>query len=423
MDHSLLPVTHPLSRTAKIRRFVGRVIVTLFGVITMLAFDFSPTIPMPTAPTAEQAQRVRRHAEDFRSQLRQNKGLATLRLDRDDLASLAALASALEKFGRIESRTDGNTLTVRVSRKFAFIWINAEARFLPSAKGFPATQLQIGNLPFGSRLSRWALNWAINVGRWRGVDVPPIDDLVRSVRYDKHAVVLAVYLPLGGAFANDLSNFRSQSVDAAHAARIYCRLVAQNRTKASVELSALVRAAFLPMEADLEIAEQNRAILVALAMYVTSVDAGRLAGDASQRARKCLGPKAQALLADRADLANHWALSAALAVSLGDDVGRAMGEWKELSDSRPGGSGFSFVDLAADRAGLSFARRASDPATAAATALKLREAHANDLLPVRALALSEGLTEQSFVAGFNAIDSAQFSAARSRIDAVLASHR
>ena len=126
------------------------------------------------------------------------------------------------------------------------------------------------------------------------------------------------------------------------------------------------------------------------------------------------------LLAGRADLAKHWSLSAALAVSLGDDVGTAMGEWKELSDSRPGGSGFSFVDLAADRSGLTVAARASDPATAATVVARLRVATDEELLPVRALALSEGLSERDFISIYRAIDSAQFAAAKDRIDRVIA---
>ena len=118
------------------------------------------------------------------------------------------------------------------------------------------------------------------------------------------------------------------------------------------------------------------------------------------------------------DLETH-AVFQRLAKAANLSTGRAMGEWKELSDSRPGGTGFSFVDLAADRAGLALARRATDPATAAVTAKRLQSADTEYLLPIRALALSEGLTEQQFVTGFKTINSAQFNAAKARIDKVL----
>jgi len=60
-------------------------------------------------------------------------------------------------------------------------------------------------------------------------------------------------------------------------------------------------------------------------------------------------------LRGRNDLTRHFWLSAALAVL--SDQGRSMdvGIAKELIDATPGGSGFSFVDLTADRGGTLFA--------------------------------------------------------------------
>jgi hypothetical protein len=56
----------------------------------------------------------------------------------------------------------------------------------------------------------------------------------------------------------------------------------------------------------------------------------------------------------RHDLAQHFAASAALAVLVGPQGAEGAGILKELADSR-GGSGFSFVDLSADLAGIVFA--------------------------------------------------------------------
>ncbi len=419
MEHQTVPVTPLLSRSAKRRRFFGRAFLATLGILLALALDFSPAVPEVKPPTGEQAQRVRGIVEQLRAQLRGNNGLATLRLDRGDLTSAATLASALKKFGRIDGLIDNKAMTVRVSRPFGFLWVNGEMRVGTSAKGFPDVALQIGDLPLGRTLSRWIVQLARHIVRRRGVDVPPVNDLVRSIDVQTNAVSINVHLPLGGAFANDLSNFRSQPVDAAQTAAIYCQLIEINKKSPTTDMATVVRRAFAQTASALPIIEQNRSALVALAMYAVSPDSGRLAGDASQRIRACRATHDAPLLAGRTDLANHWALSAALAVSLGDDVGRAMGEWKELSDSRPGGTGFSFVDLAADRAGLALARRATDPATAAATAKRLQSADAGYLLPIRALALSEGLSEQQFVAGFKTINSAQFDAAKARIDAVL----
>jgi hypothetical protein len=59
-------------------------------------------------------------------------------------------------------------------------------------------------------------------------------------------------------------------------------------------------------------------------------------------------------LQGRRDLAEHFFVSAYLAAVLGDEAASSAGLAKELLDAQ-GGSGFSFVDLAADRAGARFA--------------------------------------------------------------------
>ena len=401
-------------------RFVRRLLLAGIAVLLALALDLSATVPPGKTPTAEQARRARDVVSSAVRSLRHGKGLAMLHADRADIASATTLATSLGKFGRFDSSIETNALVLRVSRRFAFIWINGEVRLSSNINGFPETRLKIGDLPLGPTLSRYAINLARLVVRWRGVQAPPLETLVRMVRIDPDTVSALVYLPLNGAFANDLSGLRRAPVDAALTASIYCRLTALNRHESATDMEIIVGRAFLPSRSTLPIVEQNRAAFVALAMYTTLPEAGRLAGDAAQRVKACRSPSVKPTLAGRADLAAHWSLSAALAVSLGDDIGGAMGEWKELSDSRPGGSGFSFVDLAADRAGLALARRAVSPQTAATIAARLRAASGEDLVPVRALALSEGLSERAFVEKYQTLDSVQFAAAKARIDRVIA---
>jgi hypothetical protein len=67
-------------------------------------------------------------------------------------------------------------------------------------------------------------------------------------------------------------------------------------------------------------------------------------------------------LGGRQDLRLHFVVSAGLKLISDQGIGSAIGEFKELLDAGKGGSGFSFIDLAADRAGIRFAERAVDPA-------------------------------------------------------------
>lgn len=124
-------------------------------------------------------------------------------------------------------------------------------------------------------------------------------------------------------------------------------------------------------------ADENRAALFTLAVYVVKRDLAMLV----ERPKKVKGltlsvskgeiekPEAGAsserkkhrfvriLLRDRRDLAQHFLVSAAITVSAGGGMADLLGLFKELDDSR-GGSGFSFADLAADGAGVEIGKRA-----------------------------------------------------------------
>jgi hypothetical protein len=69
-------------------------------------------------------------------------------------------------------------------------------------------------------------------------------------------------------------------------------------------------------------------------------------------------------LAGRNDFAQHFALSAFLAATGGENLSEMVGLYKELKDAQ-GGSGFSFNDMAANRAGSRFGETATHSRAAA----------------------------------------------------------
>ena len=100
-------------------------------------------------------------------------------------------------------------------------------------------------------------------------------------------------------------------------------------------------------------AAEQRALIAVLAFHVT----GRRWAEVLPEARSWPAARARAVtLRGRVDLAQHFVVSAALAAYAGSIVADAIGLNKEVEDSR-GGSGFSFVDLTADRAGTRFGQR------------------------------------------------------------------
>lgn len=155
---------------------------------------------------------------------------------------------------------------------------------------------------------------------------------------------------------------------------------------------------------------ESRAAVLGLAIYV--VGRGELASRALGVAVPAR-PTVPVTLLGRQDLAQHWLVSAALALEADARTADAIGVFKELLDSR-GGSGFSFADLAADRAGVRFgeAARADPRRWQARIATTGRE---TDLMP-QIDALPEGLQEPEFLRRFQARDSEAWARMRAEIE-------
>jgi hypothetical protein len=97
-------------------------------------------------------------------------------------------------------------------------------------------------------------------------------------------------------------------------------------------------------------AAENRAAILVLVFYVTGQPLGKILPAANDWPQ----PVGQTVtLNGRDDMAKHFIVSAALASNAGGPLSDAVGLYKEIEDSR-GGSGFSFNDIAADRAGTRF---------------------------------------------------------------------
>jgi uncharacterized protein YfiM (DUF2279 family) len=117
----------------------------------------------------------------------------------------------------------------------------------------------------------------------------------------------------------------------------------------------------------------------------------------------------------RFDLRKHFVISAGLeaAAAMGSSV--AVGELKELYDSRPRGSGFSFDDLAANRAGIAFARLVMSLDASGRAALAERLTGESAVMPA-VDDLDRGLTDRQFTELYGDIDSPAYAAAIAEID-------
>ena len=116
-----------------------------------------------------------------------------------------------------------------------------------------------------------------------------------------------------------------------------------------------------------------------------------------------------ATLSQRRDLAQHFIYSAALYLVGSEELANIVGEAKEIFDSQPNGSGFSFADLAADKAGVKFAEYAtSNNKTAIAVQCILTGERKESHFFPNITELPEGISETDFKQTFSSVNSTQY---------------
>ncbi|MFH0730586.1 MAG: hypothetical protein V2B19_30105 [Pseudomonadota bacterium] len=160
---------------------------------------------------------------------------------------------------------------------------------------------------------------------------------------------------------------------------------------------------------------ENRAAILALSMFVNNRPIAPLIGNPAGRSLP--KPKeVKTTLGGRTDLPKHFMISAAMTILADSDLSNVVGLFKEIDDSI-GGSGFSFVDLLADRAGVRFAElcAVNDEQARWVQQTVIRGVRESDFMP-GIDGLTEGLMKKTFQQRYRDLDSAAFRAEKQEIE-------
>lgn len=195
-------------------------------------------------------------------------------------------------------------------------------------------------------------------------------------------------------------------------------IVAKHDPKWRLSLADLLRPLFelAYQRSTLETAiDENRIVISAINDYVNKQETTKLLS--TPESTPATGQQYAAFLYKRIDLAQHFIGSAALTASVNKQAAQIAGEEKELSDAQ-GGSGFSFIDLAADKAGTRFGEMAiSSPENAR----KMQKAMSvikdySDFMP-DPRDLPEHMNEADFKQRFESVNSPVYQEISKQIDA------
>lgn len=359
----------------------------LLGAAAWLAVEDQPLVSGSTALDATHIERAKRLvARNDPRQMRPGM-LRTLTLPQEDLE--LAVNYLAGRFLRGEARVvllDGSA-AVRMSLALPANplgrYLNLDASLAEGPRLPSVDRLRIGRLPVPAFLCNLALDHALT--RWEGsTQYGAAADAIKKISATPGILQVAFEW-------TDAAQQQALSVlvppDEQARWRAYQDVLAAQLAKLPPGQSVKMHALLMPL---LQLSQQraaqgsadaeHRALLVVLAFYINGKGLEALVPAARG------WPKAQqrvVTLAGRTDFAQHFSISAALSASAGGTLADAVGVYKEVDDSR-GGSGFSFNDIAADRAGSRFGDIVRE---SAAGAQRLRQVVARglqeeDLLPM-----------------------------------------
>lgn len=169
-------------------------------------------------------------------------------------------------------------------------------------------------------------------------------------------------------------------------------------------------------------ARENRAALVAVALAANHLSLHQLYPGVGDQKTPPL-PYVSLRLWGREDFAQHFSVSALMALMVGGRVADNIGLYKEMLDANKaqGGSGFSFNDVAINRAGIRLGQRARLDAVGLQLSLAGDEALLNDADFVPLVNdLPEFMDRADFQRQFGGLKDARFEAMLHQIDARLA---
>lgn len=305
-----------------------------------------------------------------------------------------------------------NALTEAVGR-----WVNVRATLRESG-GLPeVVSLSVGGLPLPSFLAvPLAHQTAEALGL--GTEVEVVVGMLRQMNFFQRQLVFSYVLGRDSAERlvaavvppAEQARYKAYSDRLVSLAEAAARQPGRAGSSLASWIGPMFELARQRSAAGGDAAAENRAAIVVLTLYANGHSLDRLL----PAARDWQRPRPQRLtLAGRDDSPLHLLISAALVVESSGMLSKAVGLYKEVADSRSG-SGFSFNDLAADRAGTRLGELAvqQPERLQAALAGMVQE---TDFMPYAA-DLPDGLPESEFKRRFGAIGSPSYAAMLGEID-------
>ena len=422
--------------------FLGALVVSfalIAAVFYMFGLNKQPNLPAPNPVTSQDVNTAKTLAKRTIHGVQHNPEGTTLIARNDEITSALKLLNRRFPELRAQVNLDNQhgeiAFSLGLQRLRINKFLNGTAHFTSVDSQLKLSGVTLGKLPVPS--------WLVNFLAWEAAYLALGRDYVSSIASNFSAInIHTEYVSADYAQKFDHSNvlarlaqryqsFKGQNygVESAQIAKYMTLIHTHFRTYEKLQLDELLNFAgphiFKPSATPAELQGEMRAFLLAATIYVAPHEIAPVfnyLGYFKSRGEKNIYTQLKAkthpsvTLLRRSDLAKHFLVSAALHI-LGDkSLSYEIGQLKEVFDSRKGGSGFSFYDLAADRSGTLFAISATgNHAASFAAYLAQKQLKEEHLFPLE-LSLKEGLTETEFVEVYGHLGSPGYQRAVNEID-------
>jgi hypothetical protein len=404
--------------------------------IILLTFQKSPLISESKLADVDDATRVRSLAKNTYESLFQSTDNNSISASQDDLnAVMAFMTRAVPRFaGRAVVTPMGLAVagTLRMPANPVGNYINVYVSLGPSESDLNIRKVVVGRIKLPGPLAHFLLRFSLDMalGEQQGT---MLVNSVQSTTFHENSVFFNMQaMPKFGFKRMKYLKERFKGVrdyiaplgDPAVVSIYYRKLLELghvNHDRQFVSLARFVQPVFQLAQQrsfDSDHVTENHAAIMALSMYAGSPRFEHLIGSVRPEEMKSSWPNTRnVVLGGRKDLKLHFLLSAGLKLVSDSGISYAAGEFKELLDASYGGTGFSFADLAADRAGIRFAEIATD-ASGGASRLQyvLSQKVSETLFFPNVADLPEGLPQAEFETVYGGIANDKYVALVNKID-------
>ena len=409
-------------------------LATVLALLAVLLLQSTPLLSDTGQLNAAAVRNSQQLFNNLNQSMRDPGQQLVIQTNADELNAAFALASrTLPGFqGKTQINPAGLTIlmTMPLDLLSYRLYINADIQIEPSDGPLQVRQVQLGRLTLPGDMALGLLGWVADQ-LWGPGEGAALLAKVRSVTVQQDAVKVELSKSEGFSLSqlklSGVSLYKqwfSSDEQTALIEHYYALALAHSQQQAATQssYSLISYLQVLLREADRrskdtpeQAVRENQAVILALAQLLGGRNLQLLVNEVKTNPQ---GKMPRVTLARRPDLQQHFVYSATLHVLGNQRLSSAVGEAKELLDSLNGGSGFSFVDLLADRAGIRFARLAGASAQSARAVQQffaLQDRTEQELFPNKSR-LPEGLPQAMFEQQYQSIDSAVYQQMVAEID-------